>query len=192
MSSTTDSVNGSADGESRHSPLYGRRTIDVLGHIGVYVKDLEAQTRWYSEIMNLQSIDESSAPLRFMNADPEGEHHEIVLWEDPERAGSGVQQISFRCFELQDVIDYVRVFRERDVEIEQIITHGVSISVYFFDPEGNRIEVYAPTGDEAKQPFAWPIDIDADQDTIMAQHREAVERFGATGTLGHRPQQEKE
>lgn len=177
---TTDT----AGAESQYSELYGRRTIECLGHMGLYVKDLEAQKAFYEEVLNLKSIDEAAVPLRFMNADPAGEHHEIVLWEDPELALGGVQQISFRCYSLQDIMDYVRVFRERDVPIERVITHGVSLSVYFFDPEGNRLEVYAPTGDRAKQPFAWPIDIDSDPETIMAQHRDALAKYGATGTLG--------
>lgn len=176
--------------DAKYSPLYGRRTIECLGHMGLYVRDLAAQKRFYEEVLNLQSIDESAAPLRFMNADPAGEHHEVVLWEDPEQAGGGVQQISFRCYSLQDVMDYVAVFRERGVVIERVVTHGVSLSVYFFDPEGNRLEVYAPTGEQAKQPFAWPIDIDADPAAIMAQHKRALERFAETGTLGFSPDSE--
>ncbi|WP_161987470.1 VOC family protein [Prescottella subtropica] len=158
--------------------------------MGLYVKDLAVQKRFYEDVLNLQSIDESAAPLRFMNADLAGEHHEIVLWEDPALATGGVQQISFRCYSLQDVTDYVRVFREEGVQIERVVTHGVSLSVYFFDPEGNRLEVYAPTGDEAKQPFAWPIDIDADPDEVMRQHADALAKYGKTGTLGHSPAKE--
>lgn len=189
MSTPTTTPDADAPGRV-YSPHYGRRTIECLGHMGLYVKDLAAQKKFYEDVLNLTSIDESVAPLRFMNADPAGEHHEVVLWEDRELAGSGVQQISFRCYRLQDITDYVRVFREQGVQIERVVTHGVSLSVYFFDPEGNRLEVYAPTGDEAKQPFAWPIDIDAEPDEVMRQHADAVARYGKTGTLGHSPAQE--
>lgn len=41
-----------------------------------------------------------------------------------------------------------------------MVTHGISCSVYFFDPEDNRIEIYYKTRYIVKQGFSRPIDLE--------------------------------
>jgi len=53
--------------------------------------------------------------------------------------------------------------------------------VYFFDPEGNRCEVYWPTGLAARQPFLDAIDLTQPAEAIMARVQELVADHGATG-----------
>ena len=44
--------------------------------------------------------------------------------------------------------------------IDNVVTHGISFSVYFFDPEDNQIEIYYKTGYIVKQGFSRPIDLE--------------------------------
>ena len=44
---------------------------------------------------------------------------------------------------------------KKDVKIGGIEDHGISIGVYFFDPEGNEIEAYYELPSEH-----WPVDGD--------------------------------
>jgi catechol-2,3-dioxygenase len=44
--------------------------------------------------------------------------------------------------------------------IDNVVTHGISCSVYFFDPEDNRIEIYYKTRYIVKQGFSRPIDLE--------------------------------
>jgi catechol-2,3-dioxygenase len=39
--------------------------------------------------------------------------------------------------------------------------------VYFRDPEGNRIEVYWPTGKDYPQPHGDPIDLEASDEALI-------------------------
>ena len=39
------------------------------------------------------------------------------------------------------------------------LSHGVSLSFYFDDPEGHLIEVYWPTGVATRPPYGEPIDL---------------------------------
>lgn len=57
------------------------------------------------------------------------------------------------------------------------VSHGNAIGVYFFDPEGNRVEVYWQTGLEAKQSFIEPINMEADPDILMDVIRDSVHRY---------------
>ena len=53
---------------------------------------------------------------------------------------------------------YQRLLAE-NVRIDQTVTHGISCSVYFFDPEDNRVELYYKTGYVVRQGFSRPIDL---------------------------------
>ncbi|MEK8172370.1 hypothetical protein NKH77_33340 [Streptomyces sp. M19] len=62
-----------------------------------------------------------------------------------------------------------------------IVSHGNAVGVYFYDPEGNRCEVYWQTGFAARQPFVEHIDIETDPEELLDAIRASVERHGATG-----------
>lgn len=119
----------------------------------------------------------------FFSSRPDDEHHEIFL--APGRtAAEGevlVQQISFRCDTLEDVLAFHKRLKAAGVEIEQIVTHGNAIGIYFFDPDRNRCEIYWDTGLKAKQPFKVPINLDQPVDRIIEDINGLVRKYGETG-----------
>jgi catechol-2,3-dioxygenase len=58
--------------------------------------------------------------------------------------------------------------REDGVKQFRIVTHGNAWSVYFADPEGNRVEFFVDTPWHTPQPFAEPFDIEAPVEKILA------------------------
>ncbi len=115
---------------------------------------------------------------------PDVEHHEVLLTggRDVPVGAKLIQQVSFRCDSMDDVVGFYRRLKDRGVKLDRVVTHGNAIGVYFLDPEGNRCEVYWNTGLEARQPFGVPVDLDEDADEVLRKVREAVAEFGATGT----------
>jgi hypothetical protein len=57
-----------------------------------------------------------------------------------------------------------RRFKADDVRILRTVTHGISTSIYFLDPEDNVGEVYYKTGYNVKQGFSRPIDLETQSD----------------------------
>ena len=160
--------------------------ISGLGHVGLYCFDLDVEERFYTEVLGLTKTDEErERGIVFLSARPEQEHHELVLvaGRTTPPGAPAVQQVSFRCASLDDVTGYYRRFQEHSVELEMVVSHGNAIGVYFFDPEGNRAEVYCHTGYAARQPFLQAIDLDADPDAIMQGVARSVEMYGATGVM---------
>jgi catechol 2,3-dioxygenase-like lactoylglutathione lyase family enzyme len=160
--------------------------IAGLGHVGLYVEDLDASVAFYRDVLGLVVTDSDlERGLLFLSSQPEREHHELLLAQG-RTVGAGerlVQQLSWRCASLRAVLDLHRRFSELDVRIQYTVTHGNAVSVYFFDPDGNRCEVYWPTGLEARQPFLVPIDLRRGEDDIRAEVRRLVEQHGATGIV---------
>ncbi len=161
-------------------------TISGLGHVGLHCFDLDAQERFYTEVLGLTKTDEDRARgLVFLSAQPDVEHHELLLvsGRDVGKEAHVVQQISFRCPSLVDVQGYYRRFQERGVPLDMVVSHGNAVGVYFYDPEGNRGEIYCATGLVARQPFLLPVNLDRDAEVILREVGDGVDRYGATGVL---------
>lgn len=145
--------------------------IQELGHTGVMVEDLVLCRDFYANVLGLQVTDEDlDRGLIFLSSRPAAEHHELVLQSGrvPGQA-STVQQISWRVDSLETLQEYHARFVEANVVIDRVVTHGNALGVYFFDPEGNRNEVYVQTGRETRQPFARPIDVLGEVDNVLAE-----------------------
>ncbi len=141
-----------------------------LGHIGLYVRDVERSKAFYRDILGLKVSDESpKSGSVFMTAkDRREEHHELLLMPGRED-GKVVQQISFRCGSLSDIKEFYRVFLEHKVPINRIVSHGNAVGIYFQDPDGNQVEVYWPTGIDWPQPFGKPVNLAATDEEILAE-----------------------
>ena len=152
--------------------------VEALGHVGIHVNDLMKQRDFYTRVVGLKVADEDleGRGMCFLSADPEREHHEFVLMrgrEAPEDAKL-VQQISFIVPTIDDLRDYYHKFQAENVKIARIVSHGNALGMYFFDPEGNRLELYYRTGFKVPQPYGDPIDLDESNEKLLADARALV------------------
>ena len=152
-------------------------TIAELGHVGLYVTDLDVSRRFYTEILEMTVTDE--APERgmvFLSARPGVEHHEVLLMSGRQSAPDTkvVQQVSFRCESLEDVLAFYERLVAHAVPINMSMTHGNAIGVYFADPDGNNCELYYRTDFEARQPFLRLLDFSKPAAEIMNEVRHAL------------------
>src|SRR5438270_104251 len=97
--------------------------VNSLGHVGVYVRDIESSVAFYRDILGMQVSDRSPRGGVFMTAqDRAVEHHELLL--APGRNDDGkvnlLQQISFRCATLKDVKDFYKVFVDNHVPNDRV------------------------------------------------------------------------
>jgi catechol-2,3-dioxygenase len=155
--------------------------IQKLGHVGIYANDLENLRDFYTRVVGLQVADESSNAV-FMSSNPEHEHHEFVIFRSsgPEQR-TCVQQISFSCEKLEDIVDYYHRFKDNDVRFRSVTSHGNAVGLYFYDPEGNVCEVYWTTPWKARQPYGVAVDLTQDVEQVKRLIQEDVAQFGATG-----------
>ena len=146
----------------------------ILSHFGIHVTDAPRMVDFYTRVLGLLVMDRGALPngptLTFLSHDPD-EHHQLVLvtGRPPGVEYNVVNQISFKLPELADLkAAYARV-REHGIKEFRIVTHGNAWSIYFPDPEGNRVELFVDTPWHTPQPFAEPFDIEAPIDTIMKE-----------------------
>jgi catechol-2,3-dioxygenase len=147
--------------------------LERLGHVGIHVSDIDTMKDFYTRVVGLQVAEDQAAErgMVFLTSNPDHEHHELLLM-----AGRNVptdarvlQQISFRVPSFEDVQAYAERFKREGVQVEDIVTHGFAVGVYFFDPEGNRLEVYWDTNVRGHKAFRRSIDVERPKDDVMAE-----------------------
>ena len=145
-----------------------------FSHVGFYVHDIERMAAFYKDVMGFFETDRGllgAVRLVFLSRNPD-EHHQIVLasGRPAEPVFNVINQISLRVPDLATL----RVVRDNVVAepgVTDLVcaTHGNAVSIYFRDPEGNRLEVFMDTPWYCEQPLREPIDLDQPDGAVMAQ-----------------------
>src|SRR5271155_164160 len=153
-----------SDSEQTFSAVAG------LGHVGLYCNNPEQQLEFYSGVLGLHITDrDDERKMYFLSARPEEEHHELLLV--PGRSSSSatrvIQQLSFYCPSIDALLDIYKRLLASTARIDVTVTHGNALSVYYYDPENNRSEVYWPTGLAARQPFYKSVDLSREPRLIV-------------------------
>lgn len=150
-----------------------------LGHLGLYVRDLESMTRFYRDVMGLQITKRDPARgTVFFSSNPDVSDHEIVLVRGRPEAEEPrlLQQISWRLATLDDLRTFHRRLRADGYRIDRVLNHGSALGCYFFDPEGNRTEVFWLTGHAHWVPTLDPIDLEQPDSVIVGEVERVIER----------------
>ena len=145
-----------------------------LTHLGIFVRDLPAMVAFYTRVLGLVVTDTGvlrGRELAFLSRNA-AEHHQIVLAAGRSDDGAEViNQISFRVDDLAGLRRFNVLLLEQGVADQQAVTHGNAWSIYFRDPESNRIELYTDSDWYVRQPMRVPIDLTADEASIRATTR---------------------
>lgn len=146
--------------------------ITELGHTGLWVDDLYKMRDFYVRVLGLTVTDEDDEEgIVFFSSRPAVEHHEFVL-QKGRTAPPGAKlthQVSWRVDSLDAIMEFHHRFRDEGIDVQQEVTHGNAIGIYFFDPEGNRNEVYLRLDRDVRQPFRKTLNLDQDPDQIWAE-----------------------
>ena len=142
-----------------------------LSHVGLYVNDLAKMKDFYTRVLGFVVSD--AAPdgrITFLSRNP-SDHHQVVLvpGRKTDLETPMVQQISFNVGTLADVQRAFRKVRAAGCQSIRPVSHGNAWSVYFHDPEGNRIEMFCDTPWYVPQPLGFKIDLDKPEDELYRE-----------------------
>ncbi|MBV5291455.1 MULTISPECIES: VOC family protein [Curvibacter] len=150
-------------------------TRPTPAHFGIYVYDVDRMVDFYTRVFRLTITDEGIGKnfgnrLVFMSA-TEDQHHQFVL-SGGRSAESPVSTIMQASFIVPDLAE-LRWNREQAQALGatqiQPMNHGNAWSVYYFDPEGNRVEVYMDTPYYVNQPYGVPLDLNKTEEALLSE-----------------------
>jgi catechol 2,3-dioxygenase len=144
-----------------------------FSHIGLFVTDMARMLDCYGRVLGFAVTDQGrlgDVLLTFLSRDAR-EHHQIVLVEGrpPGQADRIVNQVSFRVDTLWDLQRFYRRVRAEGLRELAPVSHGNAWSIYFRDPEGNRVEIFTDTPWHVPQPVREPVDLDRPEDEIRRE-----------------------
>ena len=138
-----------------------------FSHVGIFVTDIARMEDFYTRVLGFTVTDRGDLETPrgrlqfvFLSRDPR-EHHQVVMasGRPADLPFNPINQISFRMAEFSGLREmYRRVVDEKVKELHPV-SHGNALSVYFRDPEGNRLELFVDTPWYVKQPLRIPMDM---------------------------------
>ena len=135
--------------------------------MGMFVADVARMQDFYTRVLGFTVTDAGDMETPrgrlqfvFLSRDPR-EHHQIVMASGkPRELGfNPINQISFRMAEFKGLREMYRRLVAEEVKELHPVSHGNALSVYFRDPEGNRIELFVDTPWYVQQPVRIPMDM---------------------------------
>lgn len=139
--------------------------IDHIHHVAYRCHDAKETVEWYVKNLNMDfmlAIAEDQVPSTkepdpymhvFLDA---GNNNVLAFFELPTKAPMGrdentpewVQHIAFRVKDMQTLLGYKEQLEQNGIEVLGVTDHSVFHSIYFFDPNGHRLELAAPDAEE--------------------------------------------
>jgi catechol-2,3-dioxygenase len=138
-----------------------------FAHVVYRTRRFEEMLDWYRLVFNARVQFENPA-LAFLTYDDE--HHRFAFanldllqpggGDADERGMIGVDHVAYTYASLADLLDNYRFLRDRGVRPYWCVHHGLSVSMYYADPDGNQTEFQVDvfeTGEEAADYLRGPI-----------------------------------
>ena len=133
--------------------------VKELGHLVLYVRDLESSRRFYKDVLGWKEI-AGDTPMRMPAAafSSGRTHHELLLIEVgpnaaavPEGRRVGLYHFGLKIGTTDDELRAaVKELEANGVTVVGASDHGVTHSLYILDPDGNEIELFIDV-----QPEVW-------------------------------------
>ncbi len=148
--------------------------IKGLSHIVLYVNDLDKMVAFYRDVLGLVKYRENPNRMVFLTSDPEIDDHQLALAKGREGNAKIIGHIAWRVDTPAEVKEFYERFKAQGVPIDHCVSHayeemGNTVSCYFLDPEGNRLEIYALVAERDQARINRPLDLDKSVDEIVAQ-----------------------
>ncbi len=129
--------------------------IHELGHIVLYVTNLQKSVHFYKTILGFPEIAHAPSMAVFSSGRT---HHELLLIEiggkvpPKKQPTAGLYHVGLKIGNSRkELEDAIRELEKAKVTIVGTADHTVTLSVYILDPDGNEVELYVDVSDRWKK-----------------------------------------
>ena len=157
-----------------------------LAHLVLKTSNYEKVVDWYLKVLNAR-VALSAPHISFLTFDDE--HHRIAIVRVPrltkhDHNACGMDHIAFTYADLGELLATYKRLAAEGIYPRWPINHGMTISFYYEDPDGNRLELQIdsfPTSEELQEYFehdpdyaANPLGAPFDPEWLVKQYEAGV------------------
>ncbi|HEX5454203.1 MAG TPA: VOC family protein [Stellaceae bacterium] len=132
-----------------------------LSHLVLQTNRRDAMIEWYCKVLGAEVLHRNRF-IAFISYDDE---HHRVAFIDPgpladkapsegktARAGGevGLHHVAFTMADLDALIDQYLALKEQGIRPHRCVNHGVTTSMYYYDPDRNQVELLVDNFAEAR------------------------------------------
>ncbi len=139
--------------------------IEQIHHVAYRCKDAKETVEWYTKNLNMDfvlaiaenNVPSTGAPDPYMHVFLDaGMGNVLAFFELPTQPEMGrdlntpvwVQHLAFKVKDRDTLIAFKENLETNGIDVLGITDHSIFHSIYFFDPNGHRIELACPDPDE--------------------------------------------
>jgi len=139
--------------------------IEKIHHVAYRCNDAKETVEWYNKMLNMDfvlAIAEDKVPSThepdpymhiFLDA---GDGNVLAFFELPTKPKMGrdpntpiwVQHLAFKVKDRAELLEFKAHLEANGVEVLGVTDHSIFHSIYFFDPNGHRVELACPDPEE--------------------------------------------
>ncbi len=122
-------------------------SVQRLNHAVLWVRDASRSAQFYCDVLDFEvAADLGPGQAVFLHAKGSGNHHDLGLFSRgasaaaPARGGLGLYHLAWQVDTIDELVEIQERLRVRNA-IAGASDHGMSKSLYAFDPDGIEFEV---------------------------------------------------
>ncbi len=163
-----------------------------LAHVVYMTRRYDEMVRWYQNVFEAK-VQHHNPAFAFLTYDDE--HHRFAFVNmaalDPDGKGTdadskiGVNHVGYTYSTVGELLDTYDRLKNLGITPYWQIHHGVTLSVYYQDPDGNRMEFQVDCCANAAEANAFmnsdafaanPVGVEVNFDALLAQYRDGVDQ----------------
>jgi catechol-2,3-dioxygenase len=152
-----------------------------FAHVVLRTRHLKESVAWYGRLVGMEPVFQNDF-VCFMTFDEE--HHRLALIVTPEEKpapamAAGLDHIAFTLNDLGELLGTYARLKDEGVLPVWTINHGPTTSLYYRDPDGNRVELQIENFADASEIDEWmrsgvflanPIGVEFDPEKLLARY----------------------
>jgi catechol 2,3-dioxygenase-like lactoylglutathione lyase family enzyme len=158
--------------------VYRTRRFEEM--ISWYQTVFEAHVQYQNPLLAFLTYDDEHHRFAFVNLAKAKPVSEAVPPVPEQRSEVGVDHVAYTYANLGDLLETYARLKDAGIEPYWPVHHGVTVSLYYQDPDGNRIEFQIDCFADAKRGMDYmlgeefasnPIGVSFDPDEFLKLHR---------------------